>query len=1040
MKIPLRGVPSVLLRIPLNSVNQPLALFAADAQQTSANWLREFYQQPVHQQALYLASPALFEEVIQWLRTDKSDLPSDVALSIAKYALRSATRATPFGLFAGLSLTKVDERTDFVFSADKLRPFTRLDSSALVQLYEYLLTIPAWRHRLRFVVTNSMYRQKGQYRYSEFVENERERLVVMSSLDADDYLDQLVDFTQVYHSFDELVQFIAGIAQVNRDEAEEYIDTLIQDKFLLSELEPTVTGIPYINRLKSWFESVELTDEVQQWLQRQPVVIQELTDVQALQEVDNWLNQHEIVSANNQSFWQTNLWFNNQSATVARPVVNEIGTQISEVFPVLERTAPGWIDNFARRFKSRYQDRSLPLLQVLDNESGLGLRAAGDYLNSPAPRAEQLLSQLTPPPALAQPVSAVDSLRRDLLERTRRSNATESELRADDLPRSQAVPAGYWSVLGTLLGANSEAIDNGQYDFMLRMINANSTALAGRFCQDSDELASLVRTIHEEEAHQFTDCVLAEVVHLAGVRSGNVNIRPTLRSYEIPYLTPSSVSDEYVINLSDLLVSVSDSYEISLFSSRLNKRVIPRLTTAHNVAYGDEIYQFLSGVGQPQNASAHWSWKEFSTEPFLPRVRYKKLIVARAQWHISTNLLEKFDNTRNCWHWFRENYPVARHVTIQTGDNELVLDIDTPLGNRFILSELSKRKKITLAEWLSGPDQCWIRDAAGQPYANEALLFFQSPIDSVASAKITFKASQAASESTRLTRKFLPGSEWLYLKLYTGPETANQLLTGPIWALLTELSQQNRLQQWFFVRYLDPEFHMRLRIKCTDPATRDQTLLHTLKTCQRWVTDGFVDTFQMDTYDRELERYGEQTIDLCEDYFDVDTRMIVAFLTEHPDADEESVLLFAVANAIAMATDFGFSDVDCLTFFRLRQQGYHFEFSVSKEVKDTLNRQFRSYRQQMTAWQTLYNPSNKSDEDSLTGHLLHKRTIDTQRIINNLTQKMPVDDPGSLFSLVGSLLHMSMNRLFTSQLRLYELMVYHLTCRYYESTVARSKD
>jgi thiopeptide-type bacteriocin biosynthesis protein len=1038
MKSSVRGHNHTLLRLPLGSVNQTLALFAASKQGKTSHWLREFYEMPMHQQALYLASPMLWSEVDRWLQSPNTVLLPELELSIARYAIRSASRSTPFGLFAGLSIASVGTHTDFVFAVNRFRPFTRLDSSALVQLYEQILAVPQWRHQLRFTVTNSAYPNKGQYRYSEFVESERGRLVVMSSLDADIYLDALISFATGYRTFDELSRFMAQQAQVEISEAGEYIDVLIDSKFLLSELEPTVTGLPYIQRLKNWLSAVDSPSELLIWVLNQPTVIKQLTEVPILRTTDTWLKNHDIVSSNHQSFWQTNLWYAAKEAVIARSVVDQIGTQISEVFPALEQPRPNWIGEFTSRFKSRYQDRSVPLLEVLDNESGLGLRLANQYLSAPAPRAEQLLSQFTAPPATTRPLSLIDALRRRLIQEARRSGGFEVELLARDLPTGSSAPTGCWSVLGSLLSSHPVAGDGSEFNFMTRYVNANPTALAGRFSRDSDELTDLIQTIHEEENRQWPDCVLAEVVHLAGARSGNVNVRPTLRPYEIPYLTPESVGDEYVINLSDLLVSVSDGGEIRLFSTQLGKRVMPRLTTAHNVVHGDEVYQFLCGISHQQGASAQWSWNEYATEPFLPRVRYKKLILARAQWHISTESLKQFDNAENCWRWFRENYPVNQHVTIQAGDNELVVDIDSPLGNRFVLSELAKRKKITMAEWLTGPDQCWVKDSDEQPYSHEALLFFESPMDSRV-GKNTTLANHSRPESPASKRKFPPGSQWLYLKLYCGPQTANQLLTGPIWETLTQLSEQGQVQQWFFVRYLDPEFHLRLRVRCDDPAQRSGLLVQMLALSEQWLEEGFIDLVQTDTYDRELERYGPQTIELCEDYFGVDSRMVIDFLSQHPYADEETLIHFAVASALALVTDFGFTDAECLTFFRSRQQAYHREFFVSKAVKDTLNQQYRGYREKIKNWQDKPNTTSGSAEGSPVCSLLRKRSVETQHIINNLTQKWSDTSTDTVFSLVGSLLHMSMNRLLTSQLRLYELIIYHLSCRYYESTVARSK-
>jgi hypothetical protein len=56
-----------------------------------------------------------------------------------------------------------------------------------------------------------------------------------------------------------------------------------------------------------------------------------------------------------------------------------------------------------------------------------------------------------------------------------------------------------------------------------------------------------------------------------------------------------------------------------------------------------------------------------------------------------------------------------------------------------------------------------------------------------------------------------PGSEWLYIKLFTGPATADQVLRR-IASVLTWALTAGGDDQWFFLRYGDPDWHLRLRI------------------------------------------------------------------------------------------------------------------------------------------------------------------------------------------------------------------------------------
>lgn len=63
------------------------------------NWL----QQPLVDQALQIASPALYQIWLRW-KTQPYHMPTQEAqLALWRYIIRMSSRSTPFGLFAGVS-------------------------------------------------------------------------------------------------------------------------------------------------------------------------------------------------------------------------------------------------------------------------------------------------------------------------------------------------------------------------------------------------------------------------------------------------------------------------------------------------------------------------------------------------------------------------------------------------------------------------------------------------------------------------------------------------------------------------------------------------------------------------------------------------------------------------------------------------------------------------------------------------------------------------------------------------------------------------
>ena len=61
-------------------------------------------------------------------------------------------------------------------------------------------------------------------------------------------------------------------------------------------------------------------------------------------------------------------------------------------------------------------------------------------------------------------------------------------------------------------------------------------------------------------------------------------------------------------------------------------------------------------------------------------------------------------------------------------------------------------------------------------------------------------------------RMFIPGSEWVYFKIYTGTKTADSILKNELYDFVKEMMKYDLIDRWFFIRYNDPDFHIRLRL------------------------------------------------------------------------------------------------------------------------------------------------------------------------------------------------------------------------------------
>ena len=139
-------------------------------------------------------------------------------------------------------------------------------------------------------------------------------------------------------------------------------------------------------------------------------------------------------------------------------------------------------------------------------------------------------------------------------------------------------------------------------------------------------------------------------------------------------------------------------------------------------------------------------------------------------------------------------------------------------------------------------DRVWLSDGAGEKYIGEFV------------ASLTPKTSNTATIAPRNApirvsprKSFGPGSQWLYAKLYLGDQAFEELLRD-VAPLISRWRESTVVDRWFFVRYADPEPHLRVRFRTT--AMHNTTLRDDLLgQLERLLAEGRLIRYAFDTYD-----------------------------------------------------------------------------------------------------------------------------------------------------------------------------------------------
>lgn len=291
--------------------------------------------------------------------------------------------------------------------------------------------------------------------------------------------------------------------------------------------------------------------------------------------------------------------------------------------------------------------------------------------------------------------------------------------------------------------------------------------------------------------------------------------------------------------------------------------------------------------------------------------------------------------------------------------------------------------------------------------------------------------------TNKVQRNFITGDHWLYYKIYTGTKTADSILIEIINTLAKDLIQENIIDKWFFIRYGDPKHHLRVRFHCIDKSNLGIIMSRLLPHFNDLTSQDLIWKLQTDTYQREIERYGENTIELSESLFFHDSVLIVTALEIIGGEDDELRWLFALRNIDNLLNTFEYSLDSKLILFEHLKTGFGKEFDMNKDLNKQIDLKYRNYRSQIEEIMTL--KQNQDSEYDEIISVLEDFNKDIKSLANtvlkyNNSNLLQV----TLNNLLISYIHMSMVRLFKSKNRMHEMIIYNFLYRYYKSYKARS--
>ncbi|MBV1940875.1 lantibiotic dehydratase [Streptomyces sp. BV286] len=788
-------------------------------------WLHQTWKTAGFATAVKGASPDLARRVEQVCAGHPLPEPAvrRTVLSVLRYLLRARTRATPFGAFAGVAAARIGAAPALSIGTWH-RAFARPDAAWIAAFIGQLEANSGLRPHLMLLASSLVVERDGyvviEHRPRDTHDGASEHVQIRVTGPVRNALDGAR--TPILWS-DLTAQLSATFPTAPLAAIENLLAGLVRQRFLITSLRPAMTAIDPLAVLLAHTRYLAPAETAE--LREAPKTALDLR-------VDWDLAIPQTVA--------------HEAAAAAR---------------ALTRLAPraalaGWAE-WHRRFLERYGPRAV--VPVVDAVDELGYPSG--YLGStttPAPsplpdRDSQLIK-------LAHAAGMQRRLEIEL------DDAALEELATTD-PDHCIQPSTEVTV--RIDAVSVPALQKGEFTLHVVGVARSAGTTTGRFLAllDDDDRRRMTE-VYAGLPGVHQGALLAQISSTPlSAPAETVARAPQVAGLVIP-LGDYHGSDTSLIPLTDLAVT-ADVEQLHLVSLSRQRPVHTLLLNA--VDLGFHTHPLARFLAEAPTALAipctGFMWGTAASNlPFLPALRYGRTILSPARWLLARDDLPAAPTP---WpHWddalaqWRRDVQLPERVYLSEADQCMALDLAEPSHRALLRTHLNRDGKVTLHPAPEPRDLGWT-----DRHAHEVVI----PL--VAEQNVA--PVRAAAHVVSREHGHLPGcGDRIYLQLHGHPDRQDPLLARHLPTLLKALGDP----RWWFIRYTDPEHHLRVRLTCA-PGTLGSALVRIGEWTQQLRHSGLITHASVETYHPETARFGgPAAIDAAEQYFAADSVAALAQL------------------------------------------------------------------------------------------------------------------------------------------------------------------
>jgi len=795
-------------------------------------------------EAIAIASPSLYA-ALQKKNVQRTEA---IGISLLNYALRMATRAIPFGLFSFVATGFWGQKTEISFDLNKLCKRARPDMSWVYAFIQKLYQEEKSFFSLT-VRTNPLSGSNHERFFLSYIyptEKEDKAPTQTVSIRATPLVQTILALAKepkVAGSLcDDLLVSISGL---DREKVQGVIRELFSKQFLLPAISPSLLSFsPFEDLLSSVPSSVEI-DQITQKIEayNQLPLGRGASRLEELQK-----NMEAVAPA--KTFLQIDAVYRGRPLSLSQSVYEELTSSASVLWKISGRRSlsPSHLAYHAKFMEKYGLHRTVPLLELLSEESGLG--SFENHLPSTPPKQTSLFTKRWEKWLYQKWQECLRNKNHELVidERTIDHLFTL----ANERPHPPEDALLSLDLFCKIMTESPEQLDQGNFRLLITQSTWQGGSSIGRFIDLFDEgTLAQFRGFLEAEEHLEKGSHFVEVSYRPPTgHNANVAISPCFRKYRLD--TEAKKRDATSLSLEDIYVGAThDRFYLTLKDGECE--VITRVGNLLNPTFAPLPLKFMREVTLSKYQLLHpFSWDSMKQDAvFLPRVRFGRTVLSPAQWNLDANLFHKERPEKIALQFtsWAEQWNLSKRCFLVRGDQRLLIDRQHPAHLHEISLKLKKGESLQFIEDIENP---WIKSEQGHHLCEFVVPFLKNPAYSHKKSIVPSPYLPVSIEN----RLKLLGSEWIFVKFYLDDGGATRFLIHQLSSLAEKLCREMNVAGWFFIRYRDPERHLRLRIRLSNSESLSEIIFMLNDLSLQWVKAGLIKEMVFGNYEREVERYG----------------------------------------------------------------------------------------------------------------------------------------------------------------------------------------